>query len=296
MDKRIRIRKSFAADLPAVDGDPTQLQQFLLNLAMNARDAMPEGGEMTISTGLQELDEKACARFSGAAPGRYVRIQVADTGVGIPDGNLEKIFDPFFTTKEQGKGTGLGLSMVFGIVKNHGGHIDVQSSVGGGSRFTVYLPHSGSAPKEESEPPAEGEPGKGKGCVLLIDDQDAVRDVCGAMLQNLGYTVMKAVDGLEGVERYRRFGRRIDLVIVDMVMPNLGGRDCFRRIKAMNPDVRVLLASGFSMDGAVQEIMNEGITGFLQKPFRLDQLSHAVEKAMDRDMRSAACGNPETAV
>jgi PAS domain S-box-containing protein len=284
MDKRIRIRKSFAHGSLAVDGDPTQLQQFILNLAMNARDAMPGGGEMTISTGIEDLDEAYCGSHPGATPGRYVRIEVADTGVGIPQSHLEKIFDPFFTTKEQGKGTGLGLSMVFGIVKNHGGYIEVDSKVGAGSRFKVYLPPSSAeAEAEEPDSPPATHPGRGRGRILLIDDQETVRDVCAAMLQNLGYTVSMASDGREGVEHYRRYGKDIDLVIVDMVMPNLGGRECFLQIKAMNPEVRAVLSTGFSMDGAVQEIMKEGITGFIQKPYRLEQLSRVVAKSMGRD-------------
>jgi PAS domain S-box-containing protein len=281
MDKRIRIRKSLAHGSLAVDGDPTQLQQVILNIAMNARDAMPEGGEMTISTGIEDLGEAYCGSHPGATPGRYLWIEVADTGFGIPESHLEKIFDPFFTTKEQGKGTGLGLSMVFGIVKNHGGYIDVESEVGAGSRFKVYLPPSGAEAEEPDFPPAM-EKGKGKGRILLIDDQETVREVCAAMLQSLGYTVSMASDGREGVEHYRRFGKDIDLVIVDMVMPNLGGRECFLQIKAMNPGVRAVLSTGFSMDGAVQEIMKEGINGFIQKPYRLEQLDRVVAKAMER--------------
>ncbi len=296
MDKRIRIRKSFAPGSLVVDGDPTQLQQFILNLAMNARDAMPGGGEMTISTGIEDLDETYCASHPGSTPGRYVRIEVADTGGGIPQSNLEKIFDPFFTTKEQGRGTGLGLSMVFGIVKNHGGYIEVESKVGAGSRFKVYLPVSGGEPvvEEPDFPPARGQ-GRSKGRILLIDDQETVRDVCTAMLRTLGYDVSTASDGREGVDHYRRFGKDIDLVIVDMVMPNLGGRDCFLRIKAMNPEVRAVLSTGFSMDGAVQEIMKEGITGFIQKPFRLEQLSHVVAKALERGPGPGPASYPEPA-
>ncbi|MDA8123325.1 MAG: PAS domain S-box protein [Deltaproteobacteria bacterium] len=279
MDRRIRIRKSFNQGSLAVEGDPTQLQQIVLNLAMNARDAMPGGGDMTISTGIEDLDEAYCVSHTGATPGRHVYIEVADTGSGIPDGHMDKIFDPFFTTKEQGEGTGLGLPMVFGIVKNHGGHIHVESEVGAGSRFKVYLPPSGAEAGEPDSCPAT-EAGGSRGRILLIDDQETVREVCTAMLQNLGYTVSTTSDGREGVEHYRRHGKEIDLVIVDMVMPNMGGRECFLRIKAMNPKVRAVLSTGFSMDGAVQEIMKEGITGFIQKPYRLEQLRRVVAKAM----------------
>jgi PAS domain S-box-containing protein len=284
MDKNIRIRRSLPPGPVTVIGDPTQLQQFLMNLAMNARDAMPEGGELTLSARIVLLEEAFVSSHAGAAPGRYARIDVADTGMGIPKHHLEKIFDPFFTTKEQGKGTGLGLSMVFGIVKNHGGILEVESDVGAGTLFKVYLPLAdGCAEEEDADPPRMAEFGTGRGRILLIDDQATVRDVCSAMLSTLGYTVSTAADGREGVEQYRRFGKDVDLVIVDMIMPNLGGRDCFREIKTMNPGVRALLSSGFSLDGSVQEIMDEGIAGFIQKPYRLEELSNAVAKAIRRD-------------
>jgi len=255
-----------------------------MNLVMNARDAMPEGGELTLSTRIVLPNESFSGSPSGAAPGRYARIDIADSGVGIPGTHLGKIFDPFFTTKEQGKGTGLGLSMVFGIVKNHGGHIEVESGVGVGTLFKVYLPLAvGGAERAEANSPCLAVPVAGRGRILLIDDQETVRDVCSAMLETLGYKVSTAADGREGVECYRRFGEDIDLVIIDMIMPNLGGRDCFREIKAMNPGVRAILSTGFGMDGAVQEIMDDGIAGFIQKPYRLEDLSHAVSKVIGRD-------------
>ncbi|MBI5342574.1 MAG: PAS domain S-box protein [Deltaproteobacteria bacterium] len=284
MDKRIRIRKFFAPDAVTVVGDPTQLQQMLMNMAVNARDAMPEGGVLTFSTSVVRRDEIRSGSRSDLESGSYARIDLADTGTGIPESHLEKIFDPFFTTKEQGKGTGLGLAMVFGIVKNHGGYIEVESKVGAGSLFKIYLPLAdGKGREEEIVSSRSAETEEGRGSVLLIDDQETVREVCSAMLQTLGYRVSTASDGREGVEYYRRFGGNIDLVIIDMIMPNLGGRDCFREIKAMNPEVRAILSTGFSLDGAVQEIIDEGISGFIQKPYRLEQLSRAVSKAMGRD-------------
>ncbi|NJD63515.1 MAG: PAS domain S-box protein [Deltaproteobacteria bacterium] len=284
IDRNIRIRKRFASETLPVVGDPTQLQQLLMNLVVNARDAMPEGGDLTLSTRTVVLQESYCAAHPGATPGRYARIDVADTGVGIPETCLEKIFDPFFTTKEPGIGTGLGLSMVFGIVKNHGGSVEVESTPGAGSRFTIYLPLTdGEAAVAEAASPRAATYESGRGWVLLIDDQETVRDVCSAMLSTLGYKVSTAADGREGVEWYRRFGRDVDLVIIDMIMPNLGGRECFREIKAMNPEVRAILSTGFSMDGAVQEILDDGIAGFIQKPFRLEDLSSAVSEAIGRD-------------
>jgi CheY-like chemotaxis protein len=209
---------------------------------------------------------------------------VSDTGVGIPGSHLDRIFDPFFTTKEQGIGTGLGLPMVFGIVKNHGGYIDVRSEIGAGAVFTIHLPIAeGKAAATRPVPARTAAAGSGRGWVLLIDDQETVREVCSAMLSTLGYRVSTAADGRDGVECYRRFGRDVDLVIIDMIMPNLGGRECFREIKTMNPDVRAILSTGFSIDGAVQEILDDGIAGFIQKPYRLEELSKVVSEAIGRD-------------
>jgi CheY-like chemotaxis protein len=285
MDPRIRIVKRFAPINVMVIGDPTQMQQLLMNMAVNARDAMPEGGVLTFSTSLARVNDlntgSSAARL---AAGSYAKIELSDTGTGIPAENIEKIFDPFFTTKEQGKGTGLGLAMVFGIVKNHGGHVEVESTVGAGTLFRIFLPLADDLGKAEETIPAVSAGGEtGRGHVLLIDDQEVVREVCSAMLQALGYMVSTASDGREGVDHYRRCGRDIDLVIIDMIMPNMGGRDCLREIKALNPGVRAILSTGFSIDGAVQEIIDEGVSGFIQKPYRLEQLSHAVSMAMGRD-------------
>jgi len=236
---------------------------------------------LKISTEPVLLDEVFCRERDWMSPGKYLLLSVSDTGVGIPPANLERIFDPFFTTKSQGKGTGLGLSMVFGIVKNHSGCVDVRSEEGAGTEFRVYLPESAEgAPKE-----GEGEEGErtlpfGRGRILLVDDQEPVREVAKDMLEALGYEVITAADGLEGISRYRVQWREIDLVILDMIMPNLSGGDCFRRMREINPKVRVVLSSGFSMDGAIQEVMNEGILAFIQKPYRLEELSRVVGTAV----------------
>lgn len=283
LDRRIRITTRFPDEEPTVLGDPTQLSQVAMNLGVNARDAMPEGGELAISIERRDLGPEFCRENPGVTPGRYVVLSFRDTGVGIPEKHLPRVFDPFFSTKELGKGSGLGLSMVFGIVKNHGGCITVHSGEGEGTMMTVYLPaHEGGAAAEDpGGAPAVSRPGK-RGVVLLVDDEETVREVCTSMLDVLGYEVISAKNGEEGVARYRDRWKEIDLVILDMIMPKMGGRDCFRRIREINPHARALLATGYSLDGAVQEILNEGMEGFLQKPFRLDQLAGAVSHAMQR--------------
>jgi CheY-like chemotaxis protein len=246
-----------------------------MNIAINACDAMPEGGQLKITLESVTLDEAFCREREWMSPGKHLLLSVADTGVGISPENLERIFDPFFTTKAPGKGTGLGLSMVFGIVKNHGGCVDVRSEAGAGTVFRVHLPESpDGAPKEK----AEMDPAfpRGRGRILLVDDQEPVREVAKDMLEALGYDVITAVDGLEGVSRYRDLWRVIDLVVLDMIMPNMSGGDCFRRMKEINPKARVVLSSGYSMDGAIQDVMNEGILAFIQKPYRLEELSRVV--------------------
>jgi len=281
----IRIVRRYHDGVAAIMGDPAQLEAAFANLALNARDAMPLGGELAISTDAAVLDEAFCRTHPGATPGRHVLVSFSDTGVGIPRENLGRVFDPFFTTKEQGKGTGLGLSMVFGIVKSHGGYIDVESEVGKGATFRIYLPAAVGEVLQLEIPYAPPPPevaGPGIATILLVDDQEPVRDVCSAMLRNLGYRVVTASDGQEGLTYYRDAWRGIDLVIVDMVMPVLGGPDCFRGMKEVNPDVRAILSTGYSLEGAVQELMKDGVLGFIQKPFRMDQLSQVVAAAIAR--------------
>jgi CheY-like chemotaxis protein len=227
-DPGIRIVTSLRPEGGCVLGDPSQLDQVVMNLAINACDAMPRGGQLKITTEPVTIDEAFCRERDWMSPGKYLLLSVADAGVGISPENLERIFDPFFTTKAQGKGTGLGLSMVFGIVKNHGGCVDVRSEAGAGTVFRVYLPESSEvAPKEAAamDPVLP----RGRGRILLVDDQEPVREVAKDMLEALGYEVMTAADGLEGVSRYRDLWREIDLVILDMVMPNMSGGDCFLR-------------------------------------------------------------------
>ena len=278
-DPRIRIVTSLRPDGGCVLGDPSQLDQVVMNLAINACDAMPLGGQLKITIEPATLDEAFCRERDWMSPGKYLLLSVSDTGVGISPENLERIFSPFFTTKAPGKGTGLGLSMVFGIVKNHGGCIDVRSEAGAGSVFRVFLPESPEGVVKEEVAMDRTLP-RGRGKIMLVDDQESVREVAKDMLEALGYEVITAADGLEGVSRYRDLWREIDLVVLDMVMPNMSGGDCFRRMKEINPKARVVLSSGYSMDGTIQDVMKEGILAFIQKPYRMEELSRVVGTAV----------------
>lgn len=278
VDKNISITQRLRAYQSSVMGDPNQMQQMLLNLAVNARDAMPGGGELTFETDSVHLDEEYCRTHLGATPGDYVLIAVTDTGHGIAREHLGRIFEPFFTTKQPGQGTGMGLAMVYGIVKNHGGYIQVYSEVGHGTTFKVYLPLA-----ERVSLPAESRDNKitrGSGRILLIDDEQVVQDVASHMLNMLGYQVVTVSSGAEALDYYRAHHNEIDAVIVDMIMPGMGGHECFRELKRINPAVKAILSTGYGLNEKVQSLMDEGILEFVQKPYQLSQLSEAVKRVL----------------
>jgi PAS domain S-box-containing protein len=276
--KEIRIEEKLEENLWTVEVDQGQVRQALLNLYVNAWQAMPGGGDLNVRTGnvtLVEEDVKA----HGVRPGRYVRVAVADTGVGMDASTAEKVFDPFFTTRTMGRGTGLGLASVYGIVKNHGGFISVESEKGVGTTFTIFLPASDKGVIEENEP--EPRIVTGTGTILLVDDEEMVLEVGEQLLARLGYRVLAAGGGEAALDLYERRNDEIDLVVLDMVMPGLSGGEVFDRMKAADPDVRVLLSSGYTIDGQAQEILDRGCRGFIQKPFDLETLSRKVREALD---------------
>jgi CheY-like chemotaxis protein len=271
--KEILIREHYEADLWTVEVDRRQMEQVMLNLFVNAWQSMPGGGELYLRTENVHLDEHDMPQYR-VVPGRYIKITVTDTGVGMTEATRQRIFEPFFTTKKMGRGTGLGLASAYGIVKNHSGYIDVHSENGRGSTFAVYLPASERAPSPEHRPFPETV--AGSGTVLLVDDEEIVREVGGSMLERLGYRVLSAGGGREAIEVFRREKDRIDLVILDLIMPGIGGGETFDRLKQIDPNVRVLLASGYSIDGKAGEILRRGCRGFIQKPFTIDQLSEKI--------------------
>jgi PAS domain S-box-containing protein len=275
--KEITIHRELAEDLFAIEADSGQVEQVFLNLFVNAADAMPGGGDLILKT--MNVDHKNMkGKLYDPKPGKYVLLTVTDTGIGMDKETMGRIFEPFFTTKEMGRGTGLGLASAYGIIKGHGGYIDVESNKGQGTTFSIYLPASGRKIREAVK---TAEPFiKGTGTVLLVDDEDVILEVGKELLEGMGYRVLIAKDGKEAVEVYEKDRDEIDIVVLDMVMPNMGGGEAYDRMKEINPDINVLLSSGFSIDGEASEILERGCKGFIQKPFTLKELSHEIKEIL----------------
>jgi PAS domain S-box-containing protein len=275
--KSIRIHETYEQKVRLVSADRGQIEQVLINLYLNAWQAMSEKGDLYLETQNVTIDEKFVKPFE-ISHGEYVRVSVTDTGKGIDPAISHRIFDPFFTTKEFGCGSGLGLASVFGIVKNHDGIVDFESHCGRGTTFSVYLPVS----REISKEPVPASVGilKGPETILLVDDEPYILDVGVKMLQKMGYTVLKACCGEEAVCIFNDLHRQIDLVIVDMIMPDIGGGEVFDRLRAVRSDIKVLLASGYSL-GDAAAIIARGCNGFIQKPFGMEKLSHAIREVID---------------
>jgi two-component system cell cycle sensor histidine kinase/response regulator CckA len=277
--KEIRIHTKLHNPTPVVMADRMQIEQVLLNLLVNAWQAMPQSGEIYLETSIVRLDETYCKPHS-AAPGKYAKISVTDTGVGMDKGLLPQIFDPFFSTKRKGRGTGLGLASAYGIVKNHGGIITVYSEVGHGTTFNICLPLSDkTAENEETLTPAFI---KGTETILLIDDEQMITEVGQTMLEKLGYRVFVANSGEDGIVLMNERGADIDLVILDMIMPGMDGGQTFDRIREIHSTIPVILSSGYSLNGQAEKIINRGCSGFIQKPFGLETLSRKVHEVMNQ--------------
>ncbi|GAB4337770.1 MAG: hypothetical protein Kow0099_11400 [Candidatus Abyssubacteria bacterium] len=279
LDKSIEIRSRLCEELPTVEADAAQMQQVLMNLCVNAGDAMPHGGTLLVETEVAVLGEDYVRTHLGSQPGVYVVVSVSDTGVGMSRETVKRIFEPFFTTKEKGKGTGLGLAMVYGAVKNHGGSIRVYSEPGAGTTFKVYLPSNG-APEQAELSVAEAVQG-GDELILVVDDEETIRSLVKDTLESYGYRVLVAENGEEAVSLYGERGEEIDLVILDMMMPKMGGRETFQRLRELNPGIKALLSTGYSQNGKAQEILDSGVLGFLQKPYQTHELLSKLRSVLD---------------
>jgi two-component system cell cycle sensor histidine kinase/response regulator CckA len=290
IDPRILVSVQPAADLWPVLADATQVNQVLMNLCLNARDAMPEGGQLLLQADNIILGPEQVQGCPEGRAGEFVRLRARDTGCGIAPEIRPHIFEPFFTTKTVGKGTGLGLAMVFGIVKQHQGWVECHSEPGKGACFDIYLPRHGQAPAP-APVAAASTPAPGGETILLADDEPMIRNLGRRILEHSGYQVMLAEDGEQAVGAYVRDRGRIDLVILDLSMPRLSGRDAYRRLREIDADVGILFASGYSSDG-IEATAQEPGCGFIAKPYRPDDLTRAVRAALDRQRSDKEASQP----
>ncbi len=275
--KEIQVNTNLYDSIWTVEVDRGQIEQVLLNLYVNAWQAMLDGGNLYLGTENVILDRNYVKNYK-VEPGRYVKITITDTGIGIDKDTQERIFEPFFTTKEMGRGTGLGLASVYGIIKSHGGYINVYSELDQGTTFTIYLPASGKEAVEDAE--VTGDIIIGSGTILLIDDEKLILEVGRELLEELGYTVLPAMSGQEAIEIFQKEQNTIDMIIMDMIMPGMSGSETFDRLKEIKQDVRILLSSGYSVNGQATKILKRGCDGFIQKPFNMNQLAEKVHKIM----------------
>lgn len=286
--REIRIHYDLAEDLFAVIVDQSQIEQVVLNLFVNAADAMPRGGDLYLSTANVNQQQMKGKQYKPKAD-NYVLLTIRDTGTGMDKETMERIFEPFFTTKGLAKGTGLGLASSYGIIKAHGGYIDVDSEPGMGTTFQIYLPATPTKIQQEKRE-SDARLSRGNGTILFVDDEDNILGLGKEMLNALGYDVLTAASGEEALNMYGSLRSHIDLVVLDMIMPQMGGGDTFDRMRKINPQVKVLLSSGYSIDGQAQEIINRGCDGFLQKPFDLEALSRRLEEILAAPSRSGEVG------
>lgn len=277
-NKTVVIEDEFDPNLWNVEADQDQIEQVILNIYMNAIQAMPGGGTLTVRTENITIDKERLTPYRVKA-GDYIKVTVADTGVGMDEKTRRRIFDPFFTTREMGRGKGLGLASVYGIIKNHEGFINVDSQAGRGTRFEIYLPAS-QRPAPLHQLPTD-DFSHGHETVLLVDDEEMIIDVGRRMLEKLGYDTLTASNGSKAIEIYQNRAKDIDLVILDMVMPKLSGGETFDRLKEINPAINVILCSGYSIDGQASEILKRGCRAFIQKPFNLKMLSQHIRAVLN---------------
>jgi signal transduction histidine kinase/CheY-like chemotaxis protein len=282
ISKMIQIELRLSKSPALIDADASQIEQIIMNLAVNAGHAMPEGGKLVIETQAVNLDRAYCLIHAEATPGPHILLSLSDTGHGIDKKTMERIFEPFFTTKSHGTGTGLGLAMVYGIVKQHGGHTTCHSEPGVGATFKIYFPSIDSEVKPEKMKDLVIPKG-GTETILLVDDDDSVRDVAEEMLLEYGYRVITASNGREALQIYSSERENISLVILDLFMPEMGGKECLRALLRMDPKVRVLLVSGFTQNGEIRDALDSGARGFIGKPVDIPQFLEKIRKIIDEE-------------
>jgi two-component system, cell cycle sensor histidine kinase and response regulator CckA len=282
LPKMVEIQLLQNVKLAKINADKTQIDQVLMNLAVNARDAMPDGGKLLFETSNITLDEEYARAHLEAKPGPHVLLTVTDTGCGMDEGALEHIFEPFYTTKGVGEGTGLGLAMVHGIVKQHEGHIICHSEPGKGTTFKIYFPALISEEREE-ETIERPMPRGGSETILLVDDEEFIRDLGSRILTKAGYTVITASNGKEALKVYGQQGSDIDLVLLDLMMPEMGGKQCLEGLLSFNRSVNVVIASGYSASGPTKEALQAGARGFVNKPYEMRQMLEVVRGALDSE-------------
>ena len=281
LGKDIELRTKLGHDLWVTRADPGQVEQILLNLCLNARDAMPQGGHLFIETDNTSMDEEYCRLHTSARPGPYVRMTVSDTGTGMDAKTAERIFEPFFTTKGPSKGTGLGLATVFGIVKQHDGFIHVYSEPGEGATFRIYFPVASPAEKEEPAVPAQAAVKGGSETILVADDHEGLRDLLGESLHALGYHVLLASDGEEALQQFTDHQKEIDLVVLDVIMPKLRGPDAYNRMSALRPGLPVIFCTGYGAETPLVSAAMKNATSVMQKPYTTKHLAQQVRNALD---------------
>lgn len=281
--KMISITLEPAPDLKKIHADPTQLEQVFLNTGSNAADAMPDGGEFKIKTENIYLDENFCNVNTSVKPGEYVLLTISDTGHGMNKEVLSHIFEPFYTTKELGKGTGLGLASVYGIVQNHGAYITCKSETGKGTVFQIYFPAVSHNKDVQNKHIKEKQLKGGPETILIVDDEKPVRDLAKEILQDFGYNVLTADSGEKALEIYKNKINRIDLVILDIGMPGMGGHKCLSKLIEFDINVRIMIASGYSVDSQLKKNMESGAAGFIGKPYQLNEFLFRVRDILDKD-------------
>jgi nitrogen-specific signal transduction histidine kinase/CheY-like chemotaxis protein len=284
IDKRISIIKDLKAKTPVVSGDQVLLQSALLNLAINARDAMPSGGTLTFSTAIATIEGGHTAKTGfSVAPGKYLTVTVEDTGIGMDENTRSHLFEPFFTTKAPGKGTGLGLASVFGTVRRHNGFIEVNSSKGSGTTMIMYLPLSGED-VSPSETPAVFEKPSQRHHIMVIDDEEMICSFVKEYLDGEGYLTTAFTDAAQALDWYASHDKDVDCAIIDMNMPGMDGKECFTAMRKINPKARGIFATGFAVGDTAMIIRMPGINGFIQKPFSLEGLTRTIARIVEEDV------------